>query len=246
MVNNPLAVEDPLMNPVAHELMNNGRSVKVDLGAIIKACAYVIADRASYHFDGSPPMVALSADVVLAVAEFTQKLVEWAPHGTKTAKWQAFIAKGPSVGGAGVADAEGSTVNRIHISAARASVIKREPRGCPCDDGDGEGCPVHGIGSPDSSPNVLAPSRMAETPSPWRDLPPTHVEVNSGGIHWWIQLAGCVPWPVELFTRGDRIFEAKSGLPIKRQHLEGARWALCVPPAAVAEDPIHPSHPDLI
>jgi hypothetical protein len=74
---------------------------------------------------------------------------------------------------------------------------------------------------------------MAETPSPWRASPPTVDEVHSGRIHWWIQLSGNVPWPVELFTHGTMIIETKSGLAIKRRQLEGAQWAPCVPPTQI-------------
>lgn len=115
---------------------------------------------------------------------------------------------------------------------SRWSMSKREPRGCPCDDGDGEGCPVHGIGAPDSRPSAAEQPGAAEA-SPWRSSPPTVDEIHSGSIHWWVQPSGNVPWPVELLARGDMIIEAKSGLPIKRRQLEGAWWAPCVPPTQI-------------
>ncbi len=117
--------DSPLMRPVAHGWHNN--SVKVDLTAIADGCTRAINDRSFVGYDGSPPMVALSADVVLAVVWFAQSLSaltlqEQSPEEMRRVR--AFAARGPSVGGSGAADAEGSTVHHIHVSA----VYRKSPK----------------------------------------------------------------------------------------------------------------------
>jgi len=88
--------------------------------------------------------------------------------------------------------------------------------------------PVHGVGVPDNQP---AQSGTAEAPAPWRGVPPTVDEVRSGSIYWWVQPLNNKARPVELFALGNKVLETKNGLPIKRQQLEGAWWAPCIPPA---------------
>lgn len=126
----PLA--DPLLRPIAHGRSRSDNSVKVDLAAIVDGCRHVIADRGFVGYDGSPPMVALSADVVLAVASFAQELSTGILQEPKTRtaadaeRLREFAAAGPYVGGGGAADAEGETVHHIHVSAIRDQGVQRD------------------------------------------------------------------------------------------------------------------------
>jgi hypothetical protein len=43
-----------------------------------------------------------------------------------------------------------------HYRPGSVGGVCRGPRGCPCDDGDGEGCPTHGIGTADDAAHDAA------------------------------------------------------------------------------------------
>lgn len=95
----------------------DGCAVQIGLPAFIEEITTAIMERPR---DGSPPMLAISADVVLAVAVFAQTLsreiVETEmPDSMK--HWKTFAARGPIVEGEGAADACGSVVHPIHVSA---------------------------------------------------------------------------------------------------------------------------------
>lgn len=107
---------------IATVAAQNGQAVRIDLKILIEECTRMIRDRPR---DGSPPMVALSADVVRAVAEYAQALSREfagppAPH--EAMRWQKFAANGPTVSGDGAADAWGSVVHPIHISTVYAAL----------------------------------------------------------------------------------------------------------------------------
>jgi len=109
---------------IATDPVQDGRAVSVDLGILIEGCARVILERPR---DGSPPMVALSADVVRAVAEYARTLscgIIEARSPDEVMLWQKFAAAGATVGGDGAADAWGSVVHPLHVSAVRHEVGK--------------------------------------------------------------------------------------------------------------------------
>jgi hypothetical protein len=97
----------------------SGCSVKIDLKALVDACSTAVMERPR---DGSPPMVALSADVVRAVATFALTLSREfgeAKSPGEALRWQEFAASGPHVGGDAASDAWGTVVHSIHVSAVR-------------------------------------------------------------------------------------------------------------------------------
>lgn len=103
---------------VAHS-MRDGRAVRVDLKALVDGCSRIILERPR---DGSPPMIAINADVALAVATFAQRLscgIVEAPSPGETRRLQKSAAEGPIVEGEGAADAWGSGIHPIHVSAVR-------------------------------------------------------------------------------------------------------------------------------
>lgn len=98
----------------------DGGAVQIDLAALVYGCTTVIMERPR---DGSPPMVAINADVLLAVAEFARTLsrgITDAKSPGEVMRWREFAADGPAVGGDGAADAWGSVVHPIHVSAVRS------------------------------------------------------------------------------------------------------------------------------
>lgn len=104
---------------IAIDPVQEGRAVRVDLGVLSEECAQVILERPR---DGSPPMVALSADVAYAVAAYARTLsrgIAEARSPEEVMLWQKFAAAGPTVGGDGAADAWGSVVHPLHVSAVR-------------------------------------------------------------------------------------------------------------------------------
>jgi hypothetical protein len=104
---------------LASNLAQNERSVRIDLKALVDACLAVIVER---PHDGSPPMVALNADIVHSVAIFARTLSRefgGAKSPGEALRWQEFAASGPHVGGDAAADAWGSVVHPIHVSAVR-------------------------------------------------------------------------------------------------------------------------------
>jgi len=125
--------------PIALDPVQDGRAVRIDLGILVEECTRVILGRPR---DGSPPMVALSADVVRAAAEYARTLsrgIVEASSPDEVLLWQKFAAAGPAVGGDGAADAWGSVVHPLHVSAVRrdaeeVSPWRRDPppRGVRC------------------------------------------------------------------------------------------------------------------
>jgi hypothetical protein len=106
----------PTSRSIASDPTRDGRGVRIDLTALIDECAHVILKRPR---DGSPPMVALSADVVRSVAYYAQRLsdgIARAQAPTDAIRWREFATEGPAVGGDGAADAWGSGVHPIHVS----------------------------------------------------------------------------------------------------------------------------------
>jgi predicted ATP-dependent serine protease len=102
--------------------------VRIDLKALVEECERVIY---AQRGDGSPPMVALSADVVRAVAEFARNLAVRAISAKALIDMELcahFAANGPSVRGAGATDACGSVAHPIHVSAVQQSRSKN-PQG---------------------------------------------------------------------------------------------------------------------
>jgi len=131
---------DARANSIAREPSANG--VRVDLEALIDGCSKVIyAERG----DGSPPMVVLSADVACAVAEFARTLARGivsARVPSEVQRWTNFALAGPSVSGAGAADAWGSVVHPIHVSALWPSATAASRDTAPTYNGDpSEGAP---------------------------------------------------------------------------------------------------------
>jgi hypothetical protein len=118
----------PLFSPFPVEsLAHRGKSivrwssgaVRVDLAAIAEECSRAIMKRPR---DGSPPMVALSADVLRAVAEHALNLscdIAAVRSSSEAAHCAEIAARGPIVAGEGAADALGSVIHTIHVSAVR-------------------------------------------------------------------------------------------------------------------------------
>lgn len=107
------------LRPVASDPVQDARAVRIDLGILVEECTRVILERPR---DGSPPMVALSADVVRAVAEYARTLsrgIVEASSLDEALLWQKFAVAGPTIGGDGAADAWGSVVHPLHVSAVR-------------------------------------------------------------------------------------------------------------------------------
>ena len=133
------ALQKGELRSVATDPVQDGRAVRIDLGILVEECTRVILERPR---DGSPPMVALSADVVRAVAEYARTLsrgIVEAGAPDEALLWQKFAVAGPAVGGDGAADAWGSVVHSLHVSAVRrdaeeAPSWRRDPppRGVRC------------------------------------------------------------------------------------------------------------------
>jgi hypothetical protein len=111
---------------------SNGE-VAVSLSALHEECARVIAERPR---DGSPPMVAISADVLRAVAWYAMTLsdrivgADWLGPPMRITRIKELkelkelkdlALRRPVVGGDGAADASGAVVHPIHASAVHAA-----------------------------------------------------------------------------------------------------------------------------
>lgn len=113
---------------IATVSIQEGRAVLVDLGVLSEECARIILERPR---DGSPPMVALSADVLYVVATYARTLsrgIAEARSPEEVMLWQKFVAAGPTVSGDGAADAWGSVVHPMHVSMVRRNAEPGAPR----------------------------------------------------------------------------------------------------------------------
>lgn len=118
--------------PIAHEPTQDGRAVHVDLARLVDECTRAIMQRPR---DGSPPMVALNADVLREVAQYGLNLVSTLAKMKASAEIGSALAElGPLVGGDGAADAWGSVIHPIHVD-----VLRRGSTVTPNHSGDSKG-----------------------------------------------------------------------------------------------------------